>query len=133
MVNVELGMTEPSISDHKFEAMFVLKWVKMFSFNNFGTWKFSFIKRVQIVLLSLIDLYNLICHTKDALYWIKLVNYFFNSPCGTFALASKMVSYNVLIIELATEGKNSIPKLYGDIHKSFRWERGQYSPEISDA
>ena len=89
----------------------VLKWVKMFSFNNFGTWKFSFIERVRIVLLSLIDLYNLICHTKGALYWIKLVNYFFNSPCGTFALASKMVSYNVLIIELATEGKNSIPKL----------------------
>ena len=34
---VELEMTAPSISDHKFEATFVLKWVRMFSFNNFGT------------------------------------------------------------------------------------------------
>jgi hypothetical protein len=37
MVKVELEMTAPSISDHKFEAMFVLKWVKFISFNNFGT------------------------------------------------------------------------------------------------
>ena len=36
-MNVELEMTAPSISDHKFEATFVLKWDRMFSFNNFGT------------------------------------------------------------------------------------------------